>query len=423
MTPITKSRIHLHSPCANIVTAFNITPAPTTESIERAIRAAALRHGSMSSRVFQNEDGSAFFDDTRTEGYKIFAAELEGEFDWMVVAAEEERGEFDVENGELARFFILEGSEMTQLVIVSHHLCGDEQSQLQLAADILDELEGEKAASKIPVVEQDLGEITAEVKLPNMMGMMINMMNKRWTKAGRFFPRSSFSMMFERAWQSRSTDIVSAVLNVDITEKLLNLCEQNGVSLAGAVSAAVAMASGETEDVSVNIDMRPEGFSGMANHAASVTVTVSPEADFWISARNFQGELNAKTSDPSARFFLTKFVGEIDNRLIDASYYCTYGGFPDPIARQVTELLGFDKSKNILLADLGEFAPKTGKYRAEGIKMLPPLAPNGKYSVGITRQNGEISIVMQFIDDGDGDMARDIFDDAVMILMDEALRG
>ncbi len=390
---IINERQYLHDPAPMNTLAVDIEPAPPTAALERAIRAAVEHHPLLGCKAVQSAGGAAYFMTTPEPGYTVYAAELEDESDWRIVAADVEQSPFETEQGELVRFGLIEGEKKTILVISLHRIVGDASCLAEIARDVIAELNTSGSLGE-PLHYRAPAEPKA-VKLPMMTRTMSKMMNKRWAQYGKPMNYDDYLLLCESYWQ-RGAETAEYVFTREETARLNALAKSGGAHLGALVAAALVLAQEDSGNAGYARGVRG-GEKGMADCEKSVVFGYDLANSLELVpcagqiAQAIRERFASDEEDNQAAF-----MRSLEPTLIDASWYSAFGGYGDLMAAQARDMFGLIADRAFNITDLGAVEPGGERFRAAGAHFLPRLSSTARMSVGMLINGGRLAVAAQF---------------------------
>ena len=414
---IINERQYLHDPRPMMTLAVDIEPAPPTAAMEMAIRAAVEHHPLLNCKAVQSAGGTAYFMTTPEPGYTVYAAELEDESDWRIVAADVEQSPFEMEQGELVRFGLIEGEKRTVLMISLHRIVGDASCLTQIAHDVIAAL-NDPGSLEEPLRYHAAAPI-GNVKLPMMTRTMSKMMNKRWAQYGRAMNFDDYLLLCDSYWE-RGADTVEYSFTAEETAKLNALAKENNAHLGALVSAALVLSQEESGDAGYARGIR-DGKPDMADFEKNAVFAYDLAHSLELSecagqiAVAIQQRFAASEEERNNQL---AFMQSLEPTLVDASYYSAFAGYGDLMAAQARDMFGLVGDRAFNLTDLGAVEPGGERFRAVGAHFLPQLTSTAKLSVGMLINGGRLIVAAQYPASEDFAPQDDIFLDAMARLKD-----
>lgn len=415
---IDKERTHLFSPAANIVVKAEIRGGAEIESLKAAIKKAVESNGILSNKIEINDSGDAWYEAIDKPAIGIGVTDMQ----WEDIAARQEKIRFEVERGELLRFFIIPGGNAVQILIIAHHLAGDGLSICFLIQDIMTALSGGELEYK-PIELLSPGSLPAKSSLGGPMKAMINIMNRRWRKTGKVFLLPDFVRMFEGYWSERETVIYSCGLTSDRLDKLNCAAKEHSVTLNSVLTTALIRAAGGKADTGLAASIRKPGYEGMGNYATGISVIYEydEKKDFWENAGAVQKLIYNKLDSDRRKLFLLQFMGRLEPTLIDAAYFAAFDGYKNKTAVRFQKMFGFSgKPKDLSITNLTRLPIKEeyGEYSLDELIFSAPLVANAKRIIGAAALGKSLRLSMHVMKDEEAGNNKALLEMAVSF-MDE----
>jgi NRPS condensation-like uncharacterized protein len=400
---IHKERIYLHSPAANVIMAFSIRGDIDLDRLSNAIREESARHGILSSRIEQTENGDAFYRPQSLASLQITVCDNKN---WRDVLHENEKLPYAINSGDLIHHVLVKRQDGVDWILASHHLAGDGLSCLFFFRDVMNALCGTDEAVKrlLPVRIHQKEDLPEGVKLAPFYKLMVRMLNRQWEKGKKVFSWEDRCRLHESFWANRRTEVLDEDIKGEQLDHLLELCHQNHVTLTAAmVTALLANTPGEY-DAGLAASIRPQGFEDMGNYASGISVRVKldDKRSFWENASFVQKSMKSKLDCPKRKYFILCFMDALSPTLIDAAYYSAYMKFENKAAARMSTMLGYrNNAKGISLTNLtrAPIPEKYGEYILERIVFAPPLVPNAKRILGAVTIGNTMTVTMQYCTD------------------------
>jgi len=393
-------RSFYYAPNAVNTCALTIDGNPNEEQIQKAIIQLSERHEMLRQCILQDENGNCFF--TRQKETKLSITEVPGRIDNTIpkLIALQAPIPFQLDKGELVRFFILREDEEVCIMAIAHSLAGDAYSLFYMMRDLLHYLNHpDQSVSAIPLEVIGKPLYPAAVKLNASANLLIRISNLQWRFNGRRFILREYHEMLENFWKERSMGYLCA----EITSPALVNSENISALVAAAFQRAAAQ-HGSTESdsiVMINKSDRREGYEGMSNLSLGVSIRHydNQSATLLDNASEIASMVSAKLSDPNAKYFLPKFLSSLTQTLVDAVYFNTFNDFRNQIVDRLSDTLGYrgnHKGFSIVATKCSDAFATAQRYCAKSFRFYPALFPNVDRVIGIAVCNNQVTITMQF---------------------------
>ena len=388
---ITKERIYLFSPAACILMQVTFRQTVSVDALQSAIGRAAARQATLCSRAQLRADGSAFF--VPCEPAPPHLCRIEPMETPETVIRREMRTPFAIEQGEWMRHSIAETDGKTVWFLACHHMAGDGRSLLYFIEDVAAALREpaltwDRQAFFALAAQDEKGSLSA----PMRWGLRV--LNRQWEKTKRVFSPEDRARITEAYWADRFLCMAHATVGKRQLENLLQACRRHRVTLTSAWLAAVLLSTTGVMDAGIAVDIRPDGFTGMANLATGIGVRCARRGELWSAAQTIHRRMRQMLADGGKRDFLLHFLRALSPTLIDAAYFAAYDGLESGAARRVSVMFGYDgHPKSCSVTNLLR-APLRGDT-VERIAFYPPMVPNAKRLFGMVTTGGTLEITLQ----------------------------
>ncbi len=396
---IKKERTHLFAPNINIVVMVEFEGKIQEATLSAAIQKAVDHHEVLGCKIVVDEKGNGYYE-TKEKG-AICLERFSGE--WEEKITEQERIAFDLKSGELIRFYMKEMEDLTQLLIIAHHLVGDGVSMTCFVEDIINALNG-KAISYKKQRLFDMKLIPSDCKLNLVMRMLLNHFNKKWDREGKVFSYSEYQEMFQKYWATHKTKIISATLEENQLHKVEEQAKQHKVSVNSVITTALIRGAGENAEIGMPVSLREKDNQSMVNYTTAISIKEKYDyhKTFWENASHIHQAIYTKLSNSKSKYFLPKFMCSISPTLIDAAYFTAFNGYENKIAKSISNLFGYIKMpKAINLSNLTKItkAYQPGEYSIKKMYFVPPIVPNASGIFGVVTYNNKMIITFHALDD------------------------
>jgi len=398
---ISSERVYYCAPNINIGMAVDILGNPTVEQLKQSIIKAVASHELLCCSIQQDYLGECYYLPKKYPNIKIEVRKMKTFEDWKEIILEEQRIPFNLEAGELIRFYILQAKDLMQLIVISHHLAGDGNSITYLIQDIMMQLSGESISTnqkRMKLVEEK--DFPQETNLKGYLKPFIFLLNRKWKQEGRRFENSEYLNMFENYWRNQQNAINHVNFNEQFLSNLLAISKKNHVSLNSLIVTAYLSVS-QAKKLGVAVSIRPLDFKGMGNYASIIKIQYSynSKKTFWENAQCVQKLIYQSLNDNQKKFFLVDFFKALSPTLIDSIYFNTLTIFSQSASSYLKNLLGFKReSSNFGISNLTrvDIATKYGKFEINNLIFLPPLIFNSQQILGVATLNNKLNITMHY---------------------------
>ena len=367
---------------------------------EKAVRA----NGALGRKAFLDENGRGFFEELPSPAIPVsFEEASPGE-----VLAREEKRRFAVEDGELARIFILTLGGRPKIMIYAHSFAGDGNDLALLLRDIMAALSGEVLRFR-PVPRREI--LTGKPCLPRRLAAKA--LNRSWRRKKLSFHWEDNRELFDGYWEDRQTKAFFHAIGGEDCERLTASVRIRGVFLAAAFAGALFQAAGDQEDLRLCLPQEKAADGWEPPPCILPSSCWEAGEDFWENARRLQQRLQKSRPDAGKAF-----AAALEPSLLDAAYFYAFGQREDFEAGAVVGLANlFPKGETRLYCLTGISIPcRYGEWGLGDLFFLPPFSPGEDRALGLALLGGTVTFSLRAAE-GPGLMAsRSLFERAAGLL-------
>ena len=392
---INKERTWVYSPTPNIVIKTTINAIVTKTKLQDAINKAVDVNEILSCCIGFDSNHEAYYKRQTNSRYYI----KEYVEQWQEVALNQAKEPFRPEEGNLIRFFYSYKEGKTELLLIAHHLMGDGTSYAYLVQDIIRALTGKDLETKLIELFQ-MEDLPRKSKLTFIMRLMMQGLNKKFSKTGKEFTPDEYYNMAKRYHEHVDTHIVTKSFTKEEYVHMKELSKKNNVTLNTMIVTALLQAANEKSDIGHAVSIRNPGYVGMGNFATGVSTQNNYDCNksFFENAHMVQDTLYKKLHNEKKKYFLLQFMGGITGGLQDAIYFAACDGYENKTAKQLASMFGYlGNPKGISVTNLTKL-PIQSTY--DNLQLLdftfvPPLVLNSKRIIGIATIEDTMTITLQ----------------------------
>jgi NRPS condensation-like uncharacterized protein len=436
ITPV--ERFFARSPFATVVVVARIRGNVSEPMLRKAVAKVQQRHPNLRVRIREDTDGEPWFTSEGVEEIPVQVVPREADDHWIKVAQESAQVVFPFGTRPAIRFILVQSPEISELVILCHHIICDGLSLAYLARDLMEHLgdptrEVEVLPDPEPINKDTIPE---EVSLNRVVRFLINRMNKKWAAERVVFDQQDYRDLSEAYWQHYQHQMLSIELSQDQTTALVERCRREEVTVNSALSAAFvgaqcAVQVGKPHHSGIGVGTslrdrvrRPVGeVMGLYAGAVSMEYAYDSALGFWENARRFHAKLRPLESSKNL-FQHLRLWFEIDPTIIEAINFKKLGGLvPEQAPRHeklsafgqrddaVLSILKRDKMESLDRIVMGtavtnltrmDFPHQYGTLELDRLIMKPggafPLA-NVNLVLGAVTCSGRLSLIIEYVEE------------------------
>ncbi|MFX0013445.1 MAG: condensation domain-containing protein [Promethearchaeota archaeon] len=292
-------RIFNRSPYAIVTMVARIKGEISESLLNDAISKVQQRHLNLRVRIYEDKEHNLWF---TSEGVKEIPIEIvtrESNEHWINVFHDACKIPFDFEERPAIRFILVQSPEISELIILCHHIICDGMSLAYLARDIITHLgdptrEVEVLPDPVPVDKDNLPQ---DVSINVIVKYFIKRINKNWKKNETYFDHDDYRSLNEAYWKTYKHQMLSIELSEAQTSALVDRCRKEGVTVNTALTTAFTGAQSIIQGDKVNSNiaigasirdrlLRPAG-EAMGYFAGGVNLKYryNNKKNFWDNAR------------------------------------------------------------------------------------------------------------------------------------------
>ena len=294
-------RIFNRSPYAIVTMVTRIKGNVSENLLKNAVIKVQQRHMNLQVRIHEDDDHNLWF---TSEGIKEISIEIvsrESDEHWIEMYHKACKIPFEFEERPAIRFILVQSPEISELIILCHHIICDGMSLAYLARDIMIHLgdptrQVEVLSDPTPM---DKDNFPQDVSINPIVKFIINnRINKKWKKNEIYFDQEDYKSLTEAYWNKYKHQMLSIELSKEQTSALVDRCRKEGVTVNTALTAAFVGAQTISQEGKVNPRiaigaslrnrlLRPAGEAmGYFAGGPSLNYKYDIKKNFWENARN-----------------------------------------------------------------------------------------------------------------------------------------
>lgn len=358
----TIEHLFAYSPFSIVSLIARIKGEITKEQLTKAISGIQKKHPPLQSRIVNNNSGILLLktDPTVEIPFKILKRETSHQ--WMKILEEESKIPFDFDKHPPIRFILLQSPELSELIIICHHIICDGLSLAFLARDLITALgnPGKKTETLSVPIPISIKNFPSDVSMNWIVKFFINRMNKKWEIKKVLFNQEDYIALSEAYWTNFHHKMISIELSESQTTDLLKRCKANNVSVNSAlttafVGAQVAVQAYRTSHSSIGIaaDLRnrlpvdPGENMGFYAGMIKLKIKYDQQKEFWENARYFQKKIKPKFTNKN---LFNEFLSwlHLYPSIMTAINFKKLGGSTNKDNAVGEKLSNFSRSKDVI---------------------------------------------------------------------------
>jgi NRPS condensation-like uncharacterized protein len=378
-------RFFSHAPFSTVTMVARIKGEVTEEMLKNAVQKVQQRHTLLRVRIRDAHDGELWFTSEGVQEIPIKIVPRETENDWIKIHAEGAKFPYDFETRPAIRFILVQSKDVSELIILCHHIICDGKSLAYLARDLMVHL-GDPAAEAqvLPAPEPiSLENIPSEVVPSGLVKYFINRIRGKWADEIVFFDQQDYEALNKAYWENFTHEILTIEMSEDETSQLVKSCRKENVTVNTALITAFLGAQKAVMDekphhaktataVSLRDRLPTSPGEGMGYYALGLEVKYKYNAkkSFWENARNYHKKIGSSISNKKAFGDLTSYL-QMDSNIYEALSFKKLGKFVKPDSPRYQKLTDFSQRDDVVVRLL-----KRAKMETLDAKLLGPAITN-----------------------------------------------
>ena len=457
VTPI--ERLFTRSPFSLVTMVARIKGDVSESQLTHAVSKVQQRHTLLRVRIKEDQDHVPWFTSEDVGEIPIEVVTRESDEDWINVHHEASQVPFEFEKRPAIRFILVRGSDLSELIILCHHIICDGLSLAYLARDLMEHFgdpnrEVEVLPDPAPV---DLDNFPPNVSMNGLVKFFIQRINQKWEADKEYFDQEDYEVLSEAYWKNFRHKLIAIELSASQTSAIVERCRKEKVTVNTALTAAFVGAQVEVQgnqsfhaSIGIAGSLRnrlpnPDG-EGMGFYAGVIQPKCKYDSrkSFWDNARNFHKRIGPQFTDKNLfNDFLSWLY--LDPEILEAINFKKLGGLVPPDNPRYEKLSAFSKKDDVVLGILKrdkmesldrkimgtavtnltrmDFPRTYGSLELDRLIMHPggafPLV-NVNLVLGVVTCLGKLSLVLEYAEEAvDSETMGKIKNQAMKFLLDE----
>ena len=378
-------RFFSHAPFSTVTMVARIKGDVTEEMLKNAVEKVQQRHALLRVRIRVAQDGALWFTSDGVQEIPIKVVPRKTKNDWVKIHAEGSKFPYDFVNRPAIRFILVQSPEVSELIILCHHIICDGMSLAYMARDLMVHL-GDPAveAQVLPAPEPiSLENLPNDVAPSGLIKYFINKIKQKWSEEYESFDQEDYEALNKAYWENYQHEILSVELSEAETSALVTRCRREIVTVNTALITAFLGAQNAVMDqqphhaktvsaVSLRDRLPNPPGEGMGYYALGLEVKYkyNPKKSFWENARKYHKKITSNTSNKKAFGDLPIFL-EMDSNVYEALNFKKLGGLVEPDSSRYEKLHSFSRREDVIVRLL-----KRAKMETLDVKLMGPAITN-----------------------------------------------
>jgi NRPS condensation-like uncharacterized protein len=237
-------RIFTRSPYAIITIVARIKGNVSISMLKDAVHKVQKRHQNLRVRIQVDENHIPFFTSNGIREIPIDIVSRESDEHWINVYHERCAIPFEFEKRPPIRFILVQSVNMSEVIILCHHIICDGLSLGYLVRDIMAHLgEPNRKVEILPnSAPIDKDNLPKETLINSNVKDVINRINKKWRKNPTYFDQEDYLNLNQAYWSNFKHQMISVELSENQTTNLVERCRKEEVTVNTAITSAFTAA-------------------------------------------------------------------------------------------------------------------------------------------------------------------------------------
>lgn len=377
-------RFFSHAPFSTVTMVARIKGRVTGDMLKGAVEKAQQRHALLRVRIESRHDELWFTSDDVGE-IPVEVVPRASENDWIKLHAQGCRTPYQFGQHPPIRFILVQSPEISELIILCHHIICDGMSLAYLARDLMVYL-GDPAADAqvLPAPEPiTLENLPGDVALSGLMRFFINRIRRKWHDEMVAFDQDDYEALNKTYWDNYDHEILPIELSEAETKALVARCKKERVTVNTAIIAAFCAAQyfvvGEKPHHAQTVSAvslrdrlpRPPG-EGMGYYALGLQLKFkyNPGKGFWENARDYHKKISSNITNKKVFGDLPAFL-QMDSNIYEALSFKKIGALVQPDSPRHQKLSDFSQREDVVVGLL-----KRARMETLETKLMGPAITN-----------------------------------------------
>lgn len=377
-------RFFFHSPFSTVTMVARINGNVTSDMLKCAVGKVQQRHALLRVRIESRKD-ELWFTSENVHGIPVTVVPRTSKDDWIKLHAEGCRTPYEFGVRPAIRFILVQSPEISELIILCHHIICDGMSLAYLARDLMVNLGDPAAAAQVlPAPEPiTLENLPGDVALSGLMRYFINRIRRKWHDEIVTFEQDDYEALNKAYWDNYDHEILPIEFSETETKALVTRCKQEKVTVNTAIIAAFSAAQyfvvGEkphhdqtVSAVSLRDRLPHSPGEGMGYYALGLQLKFryNPKKGFWDNARTYHKKITSNISNKKVFGDLPAFL-QMDSNIYEALNVKKLGALVKPDSPRYQKLSDFSKREDVVVGLL-----KRAKMETLETKLIGPAITN-----------------------------------------------
>jgi NRPS condensation-like uncharacterized protein len=378
-------RFFSHSPFSIVTLVARINGYVTVEMLKSAVAKVQQRHSLLSVRIKEDDEHALWFTSEGVQEIPIEIVLRKSENDWIEIHAEASKIPYEFETRPAIRFILVQSPDVSELIILCHHMICDGISLAYLARDLMVHLgDPSRAVEVLPAPEPiTLDNLPSDVTPSALVKFFINRIKQKWAEEIVFFDQEDYQVLTKTYWDNYQHELFSIQLSEEETSVLVARCRKENITVNSAITAAFSGAQSFVEGekphhkkTAIAASLRdrlpnPPG-EAMGYYASGFELNLkyNHKKSFWENARIYHKQIKPNVTNKKVFGDLPAFL-QMDSNIYEALSFKKLGRLVPTDSPRYKKLSNFGKREDVVVRLL-----KRAKMETLEMKLLGPAITN-----------------------------------------------
>jgi NRPS condensation-like uncharacterized protein len=378
-------RLFTRSPFSIVTMVARIKGTVSEEMLANAVAKAQQRHALLRVRIKDATDHRQWFVSEGVQEIPIEIVPRKSENDWILIHSSASKMPYEFETRPAVRFILVQSPQVSELIILCHHIICDGMSLAYLARDLMEYLgdpsrEVERLPTPAPIT---LDNLPADVSLSAIRRIFINRMNRKWNGDSVYFDNEDYKILTKAYWDNYHHELFSVELSQTQTSALVTRCREENVTVNSALTAAFSGAQSYVEGekpyhartviaTSLRDQLpRPPG-EGMGFYAAGIELKLkyNHKKSFWENARSYHKKIKPNITNKKVFAQVVDWL-HLEPTFFEAINFKKLGPLVPPDSTRFEKLSAFSRKEDVVWRFL-----KRDKMESPDMMFMGPAITN-----------------------------------------------
>ncbi len=377
-------RFFSHSPFSTVTMIARIKGNVTEDMLKYAVEKVQQQHALLRVRIESRGD-ELWFTSEDVQEIPIEVVPRTSENDWIKLHTEDCKIPYEFETRPAIRFILVQSPDVSELIILCHHMICDGMSLAYLARDVMVYLGNPAAAVEVlpvpePITQENLPD---DVALSGLIKYFINRIRRKWNDEIVTFDQADYEALNKAYWDNYNHEILSIELSKTETKALVTRCKKENVTVNTAIITAFSAAQNfvvgkkphhaKTVSAVSLRDLLPHSPGERMGYYAlglQLKYKYNPKKGFWENARSYHKKITSNVSNKKVFGDLPAFL-QMDSNIYEALSFKKIGALVEPDSPRYKKLSDFSEREDVVVRLL-----KRAKMETLDAKLIGPAITN-----------------------------------------------